>query len=41
MGKFNRSANTNLLHMISDFGMMVVAFLVAVIVAGAVIPFPQ
>ena len=33
MGKFNRSANTNLLHMISDFGMMVVAFLVATVFA--------
>lgn len=33
MGKFNRGANTNLLHMSSDFGMMVLSFLVATIFA--------
>lgn len=33
MGKFNRSANTNLLHMISDCLMMVLSFLVATVFA--------
>ena len=37
LGKFNRSANTNLLHMISDFCLMIVSFLVATVFAR--IPF--
>ena len=39
MGKFNRSANTNLLHMISDFCLMIVSFLVATVFAR--IPFME
>ena len=33
MGKFNRGASTNLLHMVSDCCLMVVAFFVATIFA--------
>jgi len=39
LGKFNRSANTNLLHMISDCLMMVLSFLAATIFAR--IPFME
>lgn len=39
MGKFNRSANTNLLHMISDCLLMIVSFVVATIFAR--IPFDE
>ena len=39
MGKFNRGANTNLLHMISDCLMMVISFFVATIFAR--IPFME
>ena len=34
MSKFNRDASTNLLHMVSDCCLMVVAFLVAMAIAG-------
>ena len=39
MGKFNRSANTNLLHMFSDCLMMILSFLIATIFAR--IPFME
>ena len=34
MSKFNRDASTNLLHMVSDCGLMVAAFLAATLIAG-------
>ncbi len=34
MGKFNRDVSTNLLHMVSDCCLMVVAFLIASLIAG-------
>ena len=39
MGKFNRGANTNLLHMISDFCLMIVSFCFATLFAR--IPFME
>ena len=34
MGKFNKGASTNFLHMLSDFGFMLVSFLIAALVSG-------
>ena len=34
MGKFNKGASTNFLHMVSDFCFMLVSFFIATLVSG-------